>query len=85
MLEITPLTNRPGNVTNQAYRTAVAAERAKPSLDVDQVPSSDRLELSAAASDPGPESRAAHELDERIRALREDIANDTYLTPEKID
>ena len=63
---------------------STASPSTRASLDAEVNAVRDRVELSPE-SEAGDSTSTAPALEQRIRAIREQIAAGTYLTPEKID
>jgi anti-sigma28 factor (negative regulator of flagellin synthesis) len=84
MNEIYPITSRPTGIPAQTER---AQSERTPQREAarNESPASDRVEISAAAANYDPQAQAASAMDQRISEIRAQIANGTYLTPDKLD
>ena len=83
MLEITPLSSPRPNA-GQPVRPTGPAPEAAPALTA-PTQAEDRVELSVAAESFDRQRVPAETADDRVQQLREQIARETYLTPDKID
>ena len=82
MNETGSINNRLAGLPSPIEREAnEAARRRGPAKTEAASSQSDRVELSEAAANYDPEAV----MDRRIADIRSQIANDTYLTPEKLD
>jgi len=84
MQELGSVNQRPAGLPAEVQRTASTTTQRGRSAEVG-VNDGDQVELSAAAMDYDLETEAARALQQRIDDIRAQIADDTYLTPEKLD
>ena len=84
MNEIHSINNRPTGVPAQIERASSERKQPRDSARTDTA-ADDRVELSAAAANYDPQAEAAQAMDQRIQDIRAQIADGTYLTPEKLD
>jgi anti-sigma28 factor (negative regulator of flagellin synthesis) len=83
MLEITPYSNHPERTLAEVHRAAAGSRAPAPSTRTAAAdPPEDQVELSAAAEQS---DQVTAESADRVQALRAQIAEGTYLTPDKID
>jgi len=80
-----------GSVSNRTPGLPTQAEQARAETAGGRDPlrspgdASDRVEISDAAASYRPRTEAERDTERRIAEIREAIAADTYLTPDKID
>lgn len=83
MSAIHPINDRAPTVLNSAYDAA--AQRARPAAESTADWPTDRAELSPRAAAEATRSESSSAADRRLAEIRQRIADDTYLTPEKLD
>lgn len=62
-----------------------ASERPRQTGAPPPAPGGDQVELSESAANYDPETEAARAMEMRIESIRAQIAEDQYITPDKID
>lgn len=84
MNDINPISSRASSLPAQVER-ASSERNARREVAQSEADAGDRVELSVAATSYDPEAEAVGAMEQRISDIRAQIADGTYLTPEKLD